>query len=148
VRSMKHLRSAGTPLTLVLLCVLQGVGNAQNTARQSNPERHVLYLNGGSNGQQVTARVGQAMQITLQTIGPGQYGSPKISSTAIEFEGAAFAKEQIPGGPRQIYRFRARSEGEARVNIPHVVQLASGNANEIRDSNPAFALSIRVRQRQ
>jgi hypothetical protein len=145
---MKHLRSAGSSLTLVLLCVLHGVGNAQNTARQSSPEQHVLYLNGRNNGQQVTARVGQAIQITLQTIGPGQYGSPEISSAAIRFEGAAFAEEQNPGGPRQVYRFRARSEGEARINIPHVVQLASGNATEIRDPNPAFALTIRARQRQ
>jgi hypothetical protein len=124
------------------------VGRAQNTAQQSNPEQHVLFLNGGNNGQTVTARVGQAIQLTLQTIGPGQYGSPKISSAAIQFEGAEFAKLQNPGGPRQIYRFRACSEGEARVNIPHVVQMASGNQSEIRDSNPAFALSIRVRQRQ
>lgn len=135
-------------LTLVLLCVLHGVGNTQNTARQSSPEQHVLYLNGGNNGQQVTARVGQAIQITLQTIGPGQYGSPKVSSAAIQFEGAAFAEEQNPGGPKQIYRFQARSEGVARINIPHVVQLASGNGIEIRDSNPAFALTIRARQRQ
>src|ERR1700730_14901228 len=141
---MKHLRSAGssrTSLTLVLLCVLHVVANAKNTARQSNPEQHVLYLNGGNDGQQVTARVGQAIQITLQTIGPGQCGSTKISSTAIQFEGAAFPKEQNPGGPKQIYRFRACAEGEARINIPHVVQLASGNATEIRESNPAFALS-------
>jgi hypothetical protein len=108
----------------------------------------VLYLHGGNNGQQVTARVGQAIQITLQTIGPGQYGSPKISSAAIQFEGAAFAKEQNPGGPRQIYRFRARSEGEAQINIPHDVQLASGDKTEIRDANPAFTLTIRVGQRQ
>jgi hypothetical protein len=108
----------------------------------------VLYLHGGNNGQRVTARVGQAIQLTLQTIGPGHYGTPKISSAAIEFEGAAFAKEQNPGGPRQVYRFRARSQGEARINIPHVVQLASGDASEIRDSNPAFALTIRVDQRK
>jgi hypothetical protein len=145
---MKYSRSAGSSVTLVLLCVLYGVSNAQTTARPSSPEQPVLYLHGGNNGQQVTARVGQAIQITLQTIGPGQYGSPKISSAAIQFEGAAFAKEQNPGGPRQIYRFRARSEGEARINIPHVVQLASGDQTEIRDANPAFALTIRVGQRQ
>jgi hypothetical protein len=144
---MKHFRSAGWSLTLVLLCVLHGAGNAQSTARQSNSAEQVLYFNGGNNGQQVTARVGQQIQITLQTIGPGQYGSAKISSPAIEFEGAGFTKEQIPAGPRQVYRFRARSEGEARINIPHVVQIISSNENEIRDSNPAFSLSIRVRQR-
>jgi hypothetical protein len=107
----------------------------------------VLYVHGGNNGQQVTARVGQQIQITLQTIGPGQYGSPKVSSAAIEFQGAAFAKEQIPGGPKQIYRFHARSEGEARITIPHVVQLASGSATEVRDPNPAFAITIRIGQR-
>jgi hypothetical protein len=144
---MKHLRLAGSSLTLVLLCGL-GVASAQNTVRQSSPEQQVLHLNGGSNGQQVTARTGQVIQITLQTIGPGQYGSPEISSAAIQFAGAAFAKVQNPGGPKQIYRFRARSAGEARINIPHVIQLASGNAAEIRDSNPTFALTIRVRQQK
>jgi hypothetical protein len=108
----------------------------------------VLYLNGGINGQAVTARVGQAIKITLQTIGPGQYGSPEISSTAIRFDGATFPKEQNPGGPRQVYRFRARSEGEAQIKIPHVIQVASGNAADVPDSNPAFTLMIRVRQRQ
>jgi hypothetical protein len=145
---MKHLRSAGSSVTLVLLCVLHGMNNAQTMPRPSSPEQPVLYLHGGSNGQQVTARVGQAIQITLQTIGPGQYGTPKISSAAIQFESAEFAKEQNPGGPRQIYHFRARSAGEARIDIPHVIQLASGNAAEIRDANPAFTLTIRVGQRQ
>src|SRR5215469_4696117 len=145
---MNHARSAGSSLTLVLLCFLCSLGNAQNTAPQPSPERHVLYLNGGNNGQQVSAQIGQAILLTLQTIGPGQYGSPEISSAAIRFEGAAFPKEQNPGGPKQVYRFRARSEGKARIKIPHVLQLASGNTSEIRDPDAAFTFTIRVHQRQ
>lgn len=144
---MKRARSAGSSLTF-LLCVFRILCSAQNTAPQLGSEQHVLYLNGGNNGQEVSARVGQAIQLTLQTIGPGQYGSPEISSAAIRFEGAAFPKEQNPGGPKQVYRFRARSEGEARIKIPHVVQRSGGNASEIRDSNAAFAFTIRVHQRQ
>ncbi len=142
---MKYFRSAGS--SLVLLCVLHWVSNAQTTAPPSSPEPPVLYLHNGNNGDRVSARVGQVIQITLQTIGPGQYGSPTISSTAIQFDGVAFAKQQNPGGPRQIYRFRARSAGEAQIKIPHVVQIASGNASEIQDANPGFALTIRVVQR-
>src|SRR6202007_2933027 len=98
---------------------------AQSAARYSSTEPPVLYLHGGNNAQQVNAQVGQTIQITLQTIGPGQYGSPTISSAVIQFEGAAFAKMQNPGGPKQVYRFRARSAGEARIDIPHVVQVFS-----------------------
>ena len=145
VRLMKHLSPAGS--SIVLLFVLHVVSIAQTAARQSSAEPPVLYLHGGNNAQQVNAQVGQTIQITLQTIGPGQYGSPTISSTVIQFEGAAFAKMQNPGGPKQVYRFRARAQGEARIDIPHVVQVLSDNASELRDSNPAFALTIRVAPR-
>ena len=145
---MNHARFGKIVIHAGLLCFFCILGNAQTTAPQPSPERHVLYLNGGNNGQQVTAQVGQAIQLTLQTIGPGQYGSPEISSAAIRFEGATFPKEQNPGGPKQVYHFRARSEGEARIKIPHVLQLASGNTSEIRDPNSGFVFTIRVYQRQ
>lgn len=98
----------------------------------------VLYLNNTNAGQHVAATVGQPIQITLQTIGPGQYDSPQISSSTIRFESVAFAnaKEQNPGGPKQSYRFRAASEGEAQVKIPHT------------ESNPTFAVTISVYERR
>jgi hypothetical protein len=52
--------------------------------------------------------------ITLQTIGPGQYETPQISSSSIRFKGSYFPREQNPGGPRQVYRFVAETVGEAK----------------------------------
>ena len=142
---MRHLRSAVLLLVLGLLWGFPGNGEAQNTVSQSTAEQHVLYLKNKNTGQHVAAAVGQPIQITLQTIGPGEYDSPQISSSAIRFESVAFAKEPIPAGPTQIYRFRAVSEGEAQVKIPHVIQIQSSvPVGPITDANPIFAVTIRV----
>lgn len=142
---MRHSRSAVLLLLLGLLWGSGGNGNAQNTASPSSAVPHVLYLNNTNTGQHVAATVGQPIQITLQTIGPGQYDSPQISSSAIRFESAGFAKEQNPGGPKQIYRFRAASEGEAQVNVPHVVHLQSSVS--VRH-NPTFVVTIHVHEQR
>jgi hypothetical protein len=120
-------------LVLGSLGVCRGSGNdnAQNPAPQ-----HALYLNRANTGQHVAATVGQPIHITLQTIGPGQYNSPEISSSAIRFESVAFADKQNPGGPTQVYHFLAASEGEAQIKIPHT------------ESNPVFVVTIRVYKRR
>jgi hypothetical protein len=140
---MGHSRSAVLLLVLGLLWGFHGNGEAQNTVSQSTAEQHVLYLKNTNTGQHVAAAVGQPIQITLQTIGPGEYDSPQISSPAIRFESVGFAKEPIPAGPTQIYRFRAVSEGEAQVKIPHVIHVQS-SVGHITDSNPIFAVTVRV----
>ena len=134
-------------LVLVLPSVSGGPSNAQNAASPSSPKQHVLYLNGGNNGQHVTARVGQAIQITLQTIGPGHYDSPQISSPAIRFEGVEVPKVKIPAGATQVYRFLAASEGEAQLKILHIFGVAHSNG-VVKDSTPTFAVTIRVYQQQ
>jgi hypothetical protein len=142
---MEHSRSAVLLLVLGLLWGFHGDGEAQNTVSQSSAKQHVLYLKNTNTGQHVAAAVGQPIQITLQTIGPGEYDSPQISSSAIRFESVAFAKEPIPAGPTQIYRFRAVSEGEAQVKIRHVIQLQSSvPVGPIADTNPVFAVRVRV----
>src|SRR5215470_10948619 len=106
---------------------------AQTPASTTQTE---LSLNRTNDGQLVTAKVGQPIVITLQTIGGGRYGTPKISSRAVRFEGSAFAppREQNPGGPKQVYRFTATVEGEAQILIPHT------------DSNPTISFTIRVKK--
>lgn len=69
------------------------------------------------------------------TIGPGQYGDPVLSSTAVTFLGATDPPPYNPGGPRQLYRFLARALGTAEISIPHVGGL---------DARPPFALTIGV----
>ena len=92
----------------------------------------VLFLNRTNDGERVMARVAQTIVVTLQTIGGGQYGEPKVSSSSVRFESSSFPAMQNPGGPTQIYRFIAAEEGEAKLEIPH-----SG-------SNPPFKLTIQV----
>jgi hypothetical protein len=92
----------------------------------------VLSLNRANNGQHVSAKVGQPIVVTLQTIGGGQYGTPQISSRSLRFESTSFPAIQNPGGPTQVYRFTAVAEGEAKIEIPH----SNANVN--------FRLAIKV----
>jgi hypothetical protein len=96
------------------------------------PPRGALSLNRANDGQHFSARVGQPIVVTLQTIGGGQYDTPQISSGAVEFVSAVFPPMQNPGGPTQIYRFIAAAEGDAQIRIPHT------------GSNPAVTYTIRV----
>lgn len=146
---MRQSRSA-VLLLVGLVWIFHGKGTAQNATSQSSAPGHVLSLDNRNSGQRMTARVGQPIQITLQTIGPGQYVSPQISFPAIRFVGAGSAEMQNPGGPRQIYRFRAVSEGEAHVTIPHEgkVTTPDGVESPYKDLVPPFAVTIRVRGQQ
>jgi len=73
----------------------------------------------------------QEVDLTLGTVGPGQYGEPTISSAAVRFEGMTLPAAQNPGGPTQLYKFRAVAVGAAVIIIPH-------------DTKPApFTLTLR-----
>ena len=149
--SMRRSRSA-VLLLVALLWIFHDKGIAQNAAWQSSIPRHVLSLDNRNSGQRMTATVGQAIQVTLQTIGPGQYVSPQISSAAVRFVNTGFAKTQNPGGPRQIYHFRAASEGEAHLTIPHEAKgkviTPDGVEGPYKDLTPPFAVTIRVHRQQ
>ena len=99
---------------------------------QAGAAPRVLFLNRANEGQSVSAKVGQSIVITLQTIGPGQYGAPQVSSQSIRFESSSFPAKQNPGGPTQVYRFTAVAEGEAKIEITH------------SDGNGTFELTIQV----
>ena len=99
--------------------VLVACGNAAAQNRQphgSTPE--VLSLTFANNGQHVSARVGQQIEISLGTIGPRQYGTPEISSSAVRLVSTALDGPANPGGPRFVYIFEAVAEGDARVTVP------------------------------
>jgi hypothetical protein len=121
-------------VSLAILFACSGKTADQKAQTDPSTTQKVLSLNNTNDGQRVTAKVGQPILVTLQTIGGGQYDTPKISSRAVRFEGSAFApgREQNPGGPRQVYRFTATTEGEAQIRIPHT------------DSKPTLTFTIRV----
>jgi hypothetical protein len=78
-----------------------------------------VAVTGEDNGRTLDLAVDQELDVTLQTIGPGQYGTPTLSSSAVDFEGTHFSSKHSPGGPTQIYQFRAVHSGNTLVVIPH-----------------------------
>ncbi len=81
-----------------------------------------IALSGADSGNTVTVAVGQELDVTLQTIGPGEYGTPSLSSPAIRFLDVSYPPQQNPGGPRQLFRFQAVSAGTVEVSVPHTVK--------------------------
>jgi hypothetical protein len=100
------------------------------------PRLAVLPLNNSASGQMLSVQVGQLLSLSLQTIGPGNYGEPVVSSDAVRFIDARFVPLPNPGGPLQGYRFLAKAPGRVEIHIPH-----SGN------SQP-FDLTLEIAQRQ
>jgi hypothetical protein len=76
-------------------------------------------LTAKDNGSIVNLAMNQYVYLKLQTIGPGQYGEPVLSSAAVSFEGMTFPTAQNPGGPTQVYQFRTLAAGTALLTIPH-----------------------------
>lgn len=83
---------------------------------------HSLTLADGDTGSTVHAELGQAIEVTLHTIGPGSYGSPSSSAPVLSFEGEDDPKAQNPGGPTQLYEFHAENRGTVTVTIAHSVR--------------------------
>ena len=66
-----------------------------NLSDQVGATLRVLSLNRANDGQHVSARIGQSIIVTLQTIGGGHYGTPQISSGALRFESSSFPAIQF-----------------------------------------------------
>lgn len=79
-----------------------------------------ISLDNSGNGTTISVSPGDKINVTLQTIGPGQYGTPTVSSGSVRFLGeSAPAEPPNPGGPRQLFRFEAVNVGRAEITIPH-----------------------------
>jgi len=94
-------------------------------------------MGNGDAGRRLTAAVGDTIEVTLQTIGPGHYGSPVLSSGSVVFLGESSAGPPIPAGPTQLYRFEAAS-GLADITIAHTGDPREGPAI------PPFVLTVGV----
>jgi hypothetical protein len=81
----------------------------------------VFHLSNANSGQTVSVSLKDTVDIRLQTIGPGEYGSPEISSSSIYFEKILRTprNEINPGGPVQYYQFVADLKGQAKISILH-----------------------------
>jgi hypothetical protein len=100
----------------------------------SSSERETIRLSNADSGRTVVAAVGDRIEVTLQTIGPGQFGAPSVSSGSVTFLGESSPGQPNPGGARQLYRFEVVAAGRADITIPH-----SGGFPQPR---PAFTLTV------
>ena len=96
-----------------------------------------IGLSNSDSGRSITAQIGDTIEVTLQTIGPGQYGTPTATGASIQFLGEFSAGPPNPGGPRQLFRFEATRVGQAHVTVPHVGESPIG-------STPPFELTVTV----
>ena len=100
----------------------------------SSPSGKVLSFDNGDNGRVLSVGLDDEIDVTLQTIGPGQYDEqPSVSSPAVAFSKVSILMPANPGGPRQLFQFRAVTAGHAVISIPHTGQ------------NPRFEITVDVR---
>jgi hypothetical protein len=78
--------------------------------------------------QTISLTVGQELDLTLGTVGPGTYQSPTISSDAVEFLGDSLVGP-TPAGARQLFRFQGVATGSAIIVLTH-----SGDQPTITDT--------------
>ena len=135
---MTNSRSGFFLAALTMFWMLCGSAGAQNGGISANGEQRALLLSVEDSGRQVAAAVGQKIEITLQTIGPGSYEeTPQISSPAIRFENVHLRWPVNPGGPTQVYVFRAAAKGKAEIQMRHI--------NSEPNMTRTFVVTIEVR---
>jgi hypothetical protein len=99
----------------------------------SSPNGNELRLDNSDNGRVLSVRLGDEIDLALQTIGPGEYERPNVSSSAVVFLGVSLLTPPNPGGPRQLFQFRVVAVGHADISLPHTGQ------------NPRFGITVDVR---
>lgn len=106
---------------LVTLATLTACGG-QSAAGSNGAAQPPIALSQGATGSNLDASPTQEIDITLQTIGPGEYGTPSISSDSVRFLEVTTPAALTPGGSTQEFRFEAENAGTAVVTIPHTVK--------------------------
>lgn len=90
----------------------------------------IVALSASERNRRISALVGDRIQITLQTVGPGEYASPPaLSSPAIVFLDSTECGEPVPAGATQCFHFRAAHPGEAVISFTH-----TGNNLPVQDT--------------
>ena len=93
----------------------------------------IVALKASDRNRRVGAHVGDRIEVTLQSIGPGEYAiPPAVSSPAVEFLDVAGCGQPVPAGVTQCFHFRAVQSGIAVITFTHT------------DRNPAVQDTIDV----
>jgi hypothetical protein len=98
----------------------------------SGPKTFTLNDSGGS----VSAKLGEELDIKLSSIGPSSYGDPVVSSSSVQYLSVSVVPPYTPGGPTQLFTFKAAAVGQATITIPKV--------NDPTGTLPAFTLTVNV----
>jgi hypothetical protein len=131
---MAHRVPTAFVFALALLSAYDGNAAAQTANAAPKARLQMLSLSYDNNGQHLQAAVGEPIEITLQAIGPSEWGPPQVSSPAVRFENVMLKMPPNPGGPTQVFVFNAAAVGEAEIRIPY------------SDSDSVFSLTIEVRR--
>jgi hypothetical protein len=121
----------------VLVVVIGAAAAALNVSCHPSTSSRI-ELGNSDNGRSLAVAVGDEIDVTLQTIGPGQYDTPTVSSGAVQFLGESLAGAPNPGGPTQLFRFEAAASGRVVVTLPHAAGLLDGPVI------PAFGITVTV----
>jgi len=98
-------------------------------------------LTAANQGGSITVEVGDEIDITLGSVGPGSYSQdPVLSNDNLTVVDVTIpAGQQNPGGPTLLYRLRALAPGQTQVEIPFDAAPAGGT------SQPTFTVTITVK---
>ena len=122
-------RLADVPIRwLVLGLLITGIGTFVRLWITSNnyEDRYNLRIE----GETLRVAVGEELELTFQTIGPGEYESPpRISSSALQFLDVTAFRPAPRAGLAQVFRFRGAIPGQAILVIHH-----SGKSPVISDT--------------
>ena len=100
----------------------------------SNPSDNRLSLGNVDNGRVLAVKIGQEIDLTLQTIGPGEYDQhPDVSSRSIDLLSVSYVSPPNPAGPKQLFQFKSVAPGQAAISVFHTGQ------------NPTFRITLDVR---
>lgn len=83
----------------------------------------------GTPSRTLVVDVGQELQVTLQTIGPGEYSTPVSSMSVLRFLDVSQVSPPVPAGPTQRFRFQAEAPGQVVLLFEH-----TGNNPAVRDT--------------
>jgi hypothetical protein len=117
-----------------------GVGALLGFGCHSSSDR--INLSNSDSGRNLAVAVGDEIDVTLQTIGPGEFGSPVLSSGSLRFLGESSPGAPNPGGARQLFRFEAAASGRAEVTIPH--SRASPEGSGLWPAVAPFSITVEV----
>src|SRR4051794_3613349 len=83
----------------------------------------------GIPSRSMSLNAGDILEITLQSIGPGEYASPPaISSASLRFLDVSLVTPDVPAGVTQKFRFRGQAAGRSVVTFEHTGQSSDPGA--------------------